>query len=211
MIEQLFLKIVEMSLTAGIVILVVMFVRLLLRRMPKSFTYVLWLVVAFRLVVPFSADTRVSVFNLFPEGNRTERAHVTTENIEGSMKLPDEKITSRAGLTTVKETEYETFPELTKDQTPVDRAEFQVGQIQAEQRRTAPTQETGTDRLVSVLCVVWIAGILTLVSYTILMHVMLRNGFDTAYSSMRISMSAIQYGRRLCMDCFYPKYICRFG
>ena len=46
MIEQLFLKIVEMSLTAGIVILVVMFVRLLLRRMPKSFTYVLWLVVA---------------------------------------------------------------------------------------------------------------------------------------------------------------------
>lgn len=79
MIEQLFLKIVEMSLTAGIVILVVMFVRLLLRRMPKSFTYVLWLVVAFRLVVPFSADTRVSVFNLFPEGNRTERAHVTTK------------------------------------------------------------------------------------------------------------------------------------
>ena len=69
MIDQLFLKIAEMSLTAGIVILVVMFVRLLLRRMPKSFTYVLWLVVAFRLVVPFSADTRVSVFNLIPQND----------------------------------------------------------------------------------------------------------------------------------------------
>ena len=55
MINMLFLKIVEMSLTAGIVILVVLFVRLFLRRLPKRFAYTLWLVAAFRLIVPITA------------------------------------------------------------------------------------------------------------------------------------------------------------
>lgn len=49
MINMLFLKIVERSLTAGIVIAVVLSVRMLIRRLPKSFAYALWLVVAFRL------------------------------------------------------------------------------------------------------------------------------------------------------------------
>ena len=53
MINMLFLKIVERSLTAGIVIAVVLSVRMLIRRLPKSFAYALWLVVAFRLAVPF--------------------------------------------------------------------------------------------------------------------------------------------------------------
>ena len=186
MIDRLFLKIAEMSLAAGIVILVVMFVRLLLRRMPKSFTYVLWLVVAFRLVVPFSADTRVSVFNLIPQndgffrggfitGNQTVRMELSEEKPSASTGRTTAKLLQRIGLASVKQTYDVNFSELMKDPTkeikenPVDSAA-----LQAEQRRTAPTQETGTDRLVSVLCVVWIAGILTLMSYTIMMHIMLR-------------------------------------
>lgn len=68
MINMLFLKIVERSLTAGIVIAVVLSVRMLIRRLPKSFAYALWLVVAFRLAVPFTAGSDISIFNAFTDG-----------------------------------------------------------------------------------------------------------------------------------------------
>lgn len=50
----LFITVVNMSITASIVILVVMLLRLVLRRFPKVFSYFLWIVVVFRLLCPFS-------------------------------------------------------------------------------------------------------------------------------------------------------------
>ena len=48
--EQMLIRVLNMSLTAGIVILAVMSARLMLRRAPKIFSYVLWLAVLFRLL-----------------------------------------------------------------------------------------------------------------------------------------------------------------
>lgn len=53
-----------MSLTAGCVTAVVILARQFLRRAPKKYSYLLWLVVAFRLVCPFSFNSDISVFNL---------------------------------------------------------------------------------------------------------------------------------------------------
>ena len=50
--EQFFIAILNMSLTAGLSILAVMGVRLLLRRFPRIFSYVLWSAVRFRLLCP---------------------------------------------------------------------------------------------------------------------------------------------------------------
>ncbi|MBQ3154324.1 MAG: peptidase M56, partial [Clostridia bacterium] len=58
-----FETILEMSLTASIVILVVMLARMLLSKAPKKYAYLLWLVVAFRLCVPFSFESSISIFN----------------------------------------------------------------------------------------------------------------------------------------------------
>lgn len=63
MLDTLFLSVLNMSITAGIVILVVLPVRLLLRRAPKIFSYALWAVVLFRLLCPFSFE---SVIGLLP-------------------------------------------------------------------------------------------------------------------------------------------------
>ena len=62
--ESVFLKILNMSLTAGCVTAVVILARQFLRRAPKKYSYLLWLVVAFRLVCPFSFNSDISVFNL---------------------------------------------------------------------------------------------------------------------------------------------------
>ncbi len=61
--SELFLTVLNMSLTASYVILFVMLVRLLLRKAPKAIAYALWIVVAFRLIMPFSFE---SMFSLMP-------------------------------------------------------------------------------------------------------------------------------------------------
>lgn len=61
--EEHFLSVLNMSLTASYVILVVMLIRLLLKKAPKVISYALWGVVAFRLFIPISFE---SVLSLFP-------------------------------------------------------------------------------------------------------------------------------------------------
>ncbi|GBF73825.1 hypothetical protein PA598K_02147 [Paenibacillus sp. 598K] len=62
--ETLFLTIVNMSLTASYVIAIVLLVRLLFKRAPKRYAYLLWAVVLFRLVCPVALSSELSVFNL---------------------------------------------------------------------------------------------------------------------------------------------------
>lgn len=60
---MLFITILNMSITASIVALAVILIRLPLRKAPKIFSYLLWGVVLFRLVCPFSIE---SAFSLMP-------------------------------------------------------------------------------------------------------------------------------------------------
>lgn len=64
--EQIFLTVLNMSLAASVVIAVVLLARLLLRRAPKKWSYLLWSVVAFRLCCPVSLKAAFSVFRLKP-------------------------------------------------------------------------------------------------------------------------------------------------
>lgn len=61
---QLFLQIINMSITAGYVILAVLLIRLLLKKAPKKYSYALWSVVAFRLCCPVSFKSSFSLFSL---------------------------------------------------------------------------------------------------------------------------------------------------
>ena len=60
--ESLFRIVLQMSITAGYVILVVMVLRLLMHRMPKKYSYSLWAVVLFRLCCPITLSSVFSVF-----------------------------------------------------------------------------------------------------------------------------------------------------
>ena len=64
MIEQIFLQILDMSIMAGYCVLAVLVIRWLFRKAPKRYSYMLWTVVAFRLVCPLSIESAFSVFNL---------------------------------------------------------------------------------------------------------------------------------------------------
>ncbi|MFF2093016.1 M56 family metallopeptidase [Paenibacillus sp. NPDC058174] len=64
--ESLFLKVVNMSITGTYVIAAILLFRLLLRRAPKKYSYLLWAVVLFRLVCPVSYSSDLSLFNMNP-------------------------------------------------------------------------------------------------------------------------------------------------
>ena len=73
--HRLFPIVCNMSLTASVVILAVLAVRLLLRRAPKVFAYALWAVVLFRLLCPVSVTSAVSLMGALgaPAQERTQR------------------------------------------------------------------------------------------------------------------------------------------
>lgn len=62
--ENLFVNVFQMSVSASYLILAVLLVRFLLQRAPKSMRSFLWLLVGIRLIVPFSVE---SVFSLVPD------------------------------------------------------------------------------------------------------------------------------------------------
>lgn len=63
-IREVFLTVLNMSVTAGITILVILAVRAVFRRAPRKYLYVLWLAAALRLVCPWAPESELSLFNL---------------------------------------------------------------------------------------------------------------------------------------------------
>ena len=63
--SEIFLKIVNMSISASWLVLAVLILRLVLKKAPKWMNVLLWGIVAVRLMLPFSLE---SVFSLIPSG-----------------------------------------------------------------------------------------------------------------------------------------------
>ena len=59
MLESVFIRILNMSLTGSVIILAMLVVRLCLKRAPRIFSYALWAVVLFRLLCPVSFSSNV--------------------------------------------------------------------------------------------------------------------------------------------------------
>lgn len=58
--DKVFLDIVNMSITGSFAILIIILARLLLKKAPKVFSYALWFVAFFRLLVPVSFESVLS-------------------------------------------------------------------------------------------------------------------------------------------------------
>ena len=76
MIKTIFFEILNMSITASFAILAVITLRYLFRNQPKVFSYVLWSVVLFRLLCPWSVPLNISAFNALPPAQTTEEGYI---------------------------------------------------------------------------------------------------------------------------------------
>lgn len=74
--NRIFLTVLNMSLTAGYCILAVILLRFFLKKQPKIFSYLLWSVVLFRLLCPFSFSSSYSLLQVNTDIFSSDIMHV---------------------------------------------------------------------------------------------------------------------------------------
>ena len=92
--SQLFITLFNMSLTAAYVATAVMIIRLFLKKMPKIFSYVLWIVVLFRMVCPFSFESVVSLLPINSEPIPRDIVYMQTPEINSGLTFIDTAVNS---------------------------------------------------------------------------------------------------------------------
>lgn len=66
---EVFTKLLNMSLTASILVLIVIILRCVLKNAPKKYICILWALVAIRLICPFSISSAFSAYNVLGQEN----------------------------------------------------------------------------------------------------------------------------------------------
>lgn len=89
MMENVFLQVINMSITSSYVIFFVIVLRMLLKRAPKIFSYVLWSVVFFRLVFPFSFESIFSLISINTEAIPHDIVYTQTPQINSGISIID--------------------------------------------------------------------------------------------------------------------------
>lgn len=139
MLENTFIEVLNMSLTAGMVILAVFFVRYVFHKVPRIYIYLLWGVVLFRLLCPFSFELPSSLV-----GNFQEEA-----SVDGRM----EYIPQDLG--------YQQEPEV---HLPIKPLNHIVNQTLPEGEMTASVNPIQI--WLSVFALIWLAGMVIMLAYS---------------------------------------------
>ena len=100
--DGLIFKILEMSVTGSMVILITLLARLLLKKRSKRFIMILWAVVAFRLLVPVSFESPLSFFNYIPLNTQT----LTAISLTAISEVQDAAIPDNSAVTQVVTVDY---------------------------------------------------------------------------------------------------------
>lgn len=145
--------IVNMSITGGILILLVLLARLLLKRAPKIFSYALWSVVLFRLLCPVSFTSDFSLLRFAEPAVEESGQYASTV----TYVKPETFQPVQAALGSP---EQETAPDTS----------FSSGQ-EAETAQSAPAESLDT---ATVLAVIYLCGVGALLLYSVISLVQLR-------------------------------------
>lgn len=93
--DSVFLQLVNVSITAGWVVLAILLLRLVLKKAPKWTRCLLWLVAGVRLVFPFSIE---SIFSLIPSAKTIDTAkHLARPYIDTGFSVIDNRINDYLG------------------------------------------------------------------------------------------------------------------
>jgi len=152
-------KLLNMSLTASVAIVLVILLRLLLKKAPKVISYALWAVVLFRLLCPVSIGSSFSLYNLFDAP--TEEAGTMTSVIE---YVPSNIV----------HTEYPSVALPVPGVSDVINDALPQGE---EQLRADPLEGP-----IFIATYVWMAGVLAMVIYSIVSYVRLRRKLSVVVS-----------------------------
>lgn len=86
--DKIFSAILEMSVRGGIIAVIIIILRLFIKRLPKKYSYSLWLILALRLICPFSFSSPLSLFNVVTLPENEYNAEYSY-NSSAASSLPD--------------------------------------------------------------------------------------------------------------------------
>lgn len=175
-------KLLNMSLTASVVIMFVLLLRLLLKRAPKAISYALWGIVLFRLLCPVSIESNFSLFGLFD----------TPARESGTLTSSIEYVPSNI-----------VYPEHPAVVLPVPDVDDMVNDTlpQGQEQLAADPLETP----MAFAAYVWMAGVLGMGIYAAVSYVRLRRKLFTAIHLRDNIWSADGITSPFVMGLFRPK------
>ena len=162
-----FEKILRMGGEAAFVIAAVLLIRMLMKRFPRKYAYLLWLIVGIRLVCPVAVSSSLSLFNL--------------QMIPGQERLT-------AGRQTEFDTGFAAFGEdKTADAAPAknslkpmaDTGEHMVNGKKGKEPADSSATSPSVGRT-EVLAVVWLAGMMFLLFWNLSLTVRMRHRLQKA-------------------------------
>lgn len=208
--DRIFLKILEMNLAGTACILIVLALRLLLKRKPRSFSYVLWAVVFLRLLCPFTLQSRYFGLALGNMEQRLETAAYEQELVQYQMLVHKdgtvESLSSRGRMDilaagTDKAADFyqdslNAAPAFFEHYQGVDwlSADAQNQREQISRRYSRSEVLFQERRWVAVGSLIWMVGVTVLIGYSLVSYLLLRRRLRQAvriqedvYESDRIS------------------------
>lgn len=169
--EKIFYFILDAAVTAGIAAAAVIIARLLIRRAPKKWAYMMWAVVFFRCLCPFSAESGFSLFNAFEGISPADKASVSealpTE--DGRANVPISFDADNAPSEIVFEPKVSAAP--TVPTVPKKSEGGEVPQMPTEKK---------PPNVYTILIIVWICGVTVMALYGVISSAALKRCLKTA-------------------------------
>ena len=182
--ESLFRIVLQMSITAGYVILVVMVLRLLMHRMPKKYSYSLWAVVLFRLCCPITLSSVFSVFNLSARKGDDVIIDLSGVPYVPSYTTENADIPIDLGAPAATEAVNDVIMETIPDQDVIAPVTASPSQPAVEN----VVEQANNIDLMSLLSMIWIIGMAALAIYALIRYIRLRKSLEFStplYSNIR--------------------------
>lgn len=85
--ETIFLKVLYRSMVAGWIVLAILLLRVLLKRAPKIYSYLLWMLVLYRLLCPFTIISSFSFLGMFETEDATQTQMVSSAFSQGMQPI----------------------------------------------------------------------------------------------------------------------------
>ena len=97
----LFIEILNMSLSAGCAALIVILIRVLMKKAPKKYSYILWAVVFFRLACPFTIQLPVSAVPIQPQTIPRDIVYSYNPMIQSGLPVIDSAVNNAIAMMTL--------------------------------------------------------------------------------------------------------------
>ena len=165
-------SILEVSFIAGIAAIAVMLLRIPMKKLPKKWSYMLWAVVFFRCLCPFSAESAVSIFNIIP-GQVVSEESVSVQVVE--MPYSENSVQGSHAAEYYYGISQEAYDEVYKDYS--GNAAFNKTTAAAVPG-TAEVKKT-IDRNF-IIFAIWATGVLVMVWYAVISYVLLMQNVEAA-------------------------------